>query len=157
MYDSHIDSASRVLRGGTDSCEQGFGPTARATVKLRTMPRGESESDLPYEDRLEVGDGNGPVDALANALKRALQPSHPFLESVELVDYKVRILDPESATKAATRVMIEFRDSSTETTWTTVSVDTNVISASLNALLDGFEYALIEQAESCMLCDDFYV
>jgi 2-isopropylmalate synthase len=105
---------------------------------------------------LEVCDGNGPVDALAGALKRALVPSHPTLNEIELIDYKVRILDPESATGAATRVMIEFRDSQSEKTWTTVSVDRNVISASLNALVDGFEYALIEYASACMLCDDFF-
>jgi 2-isopropylmalate synthase len=63
------------------------------------------------------------------------------LKSVELIDYKVRILDPNSATEAVTRVMVEFRDSVTEKQWTTVSVDTNVVSASLNALIDGFEYA----------------
>ena len=72
------------------------------------------------------------------------------------MDYKVRILDPESATGAATRVMIEFREG--EKTWTTVSVDRNVISASLNALIDGFEYALVEHAPYCMLCyaDDMF-
>ena len=103
---------------------------------------------------MEVADGSGPVDALANALMRALLPAHPYLEGVELVDYKVRILDPSSATGAATRVMIEFRDTASENTWTTVSVDRNVISASLNALIDGLEYALIENAAMCMLCDD---
>jgi 2-isopropylmalate synthase len=56
----------------------------------------------------------------------------------------VCIFDPVSATAAATRVMIEFRDIETEKTWNTVSVDRNIISASLNALIDGFEYALIE-------------
>ena len=111
---------------------------------------------LPYIDRLEVSDGSGPVDALANALKRSLVPSHPSLSNLELIDYKVRILDPVSATAAATRVMIEFRDIETEKTWTTVSVDRNIISASLNALIDGFEYALIEYASVCALCDDFF-
>jgi 2-isopropylmalate synthase len=105
-------------------------------------------------DTLEVADGNGPVDALANALRRALLPSHPYLKAVELVDYKVRILDPLSATGAATRVMIEFKDTLHGSTWTTVSVDTNVVSASLNALVDGLEYALVENSAMCMLCDD---
>ena len=82
--------------------------------------------------------------------------SNDTLAEIELIDYKVRILDPESATAAATRVMIEFRDSQSEKTWTTVSVDRNVISASLNALVDGFEFALIEYASACMLCDDFF-
>jgi len=93
---------------------------------------------------------------LAKALKRALVPAHPYLKNLELVDYKVRILDPDSATSAATRVMIEFQDIETYETWTTVSVDRNVISASLNALIDGLEYALIEHASSCMLCEDAY-
>jgi len=48
--------------------------------------------------------------------------------------------------------MIEFKDADSEKTWTTVSVDRNVISASLNALIDGFEYALVEYAPHCMLC-----
>jgi 2-isopropylmalate synthase len=52
-----------------------------------------------------VSDGNGPVDALSGALKRALIPSYPYIKDVELVDYKVRILDPQSATAAATRVV----------------------------------------------------
>ena len=109
-----------------------------------------------YKDRLEVSDGNGPVDALACALKRALVPAHPYLQNVELSDYKVRILDPESATGAATRVMIEFRDLEQDTSWTTVSVDRNIISASVNALVDGFEYALVEHADACVLCDDAF-
>jgi 2-isopropylmalate synthase len=114
------------------------------------------KESLPYTDTLEVSDGSGPVDALALALKKALVPSHPYLESLELVDYKVRILDPDSATGAATRVMIEFFDKEKDETWTTVSVDRNVISASLNALVDGFEFALIEHASACMLCDEFF-
>jgi 2-isopropylmalate synthase len=76
------------------------------------------------------------------------------LESVELMDYKVRILNPNAATEAVTRVLIDFQDTITKEKWTTVSVDTNIVSASLNALVDGFEYALIEHAQMCMLCDD---
>jgi 2-isopropylmalate synthase len=128
---------------------QGHGLTLLQSCEID----GES---LPYVDRLEVSDGFGPVDALAKALKKALVPAHPYLEDLELVDYKVRILDPESATGAATRVMIEFKDKSKDETWSTVSVDRNIISASVNALVDGFEYALIEHAQSCMLCDDAF-
>lgn len=161
VNDNNMDSASRVLMD-EEGASINTGKTARATIKVRTMlppvdglEAAHSEtSQPPYEDRLEVSDGNGPVDALAKALVRALLPAHPSLKSIELIDYKVRILDPESATQASTRVMIEFKDSVTESTWTTVSVDTNVISASVNALIDGFEFALIEHAQSCMLCDD---
>lgn len=160
VYDSNIDSATRVMRKhGIGSSS--LAPTARATIKVRTVSDDydddcDTKNHLPFEDRLEVGDGNGPVDALAAALTRAVTPSHPYLKNIELVDYKVRILDPQSATQAVTRVMIEFRDTQKDTTWTTVSVDTNVISASLNALVDGFEFALIEHSQSCLLCDDFY-
>ena len=162
VYDNNMDSASRVLADDDMVALPRTGSTARATVNVRTMLppvdglEANSANQLPYEDRLEVSDGNGPVDALAKALVRALLPSHPSLQSIELIDYKVRILDPESATQASTRVMIEFRDSITDQTWTTVSVDTNVISASVNALIDGFEFALIEHAQSCMLCDDAF-
>jgi 2-isopropylmalate synthase len=162
VYDSNMDSASRFSQEGL-SRRPAFGAsTARATIKVRTVnpdpppfdPENPHKDMEVYQDVLEVGEGNGPVDALANALNRALQPVHPILEHVELVDYKVRILDPESATGASTRVMIEFRNDQSDATWTTVSVDTNVISASLNALVDGFEFALVEHAESCMLCED---
>lgn len=160
VYDANMDSASRFSQEGLSKSPS----TARATVKVRTINPNPPPFDPNFPDNvyhvsqevLEVGEGNGPVDALANALYRALEPVHPVLKNVELVDYKVRILDPESATGASTRVMIEFRDLSSEATWTTVSVDTNVISASLNALVDGFEYALVEHAESCMLCEDIY-
>jgi len=155
VYDTDIDSASRVLTKNKKAAESGNsrGPTARATVNVRTINQ-DPDADNFFEDRLEVADGNGPVDALANALMRALLPAHPYLENVQLVDYKVRILDPTAATGAAPRVMIEFRDTSNDTTWTTVSVDRNIISASLNALIDGLEYALVEHASMCMLCDD---
>jgi len=161
VYETNLDPESRTLLADPKkqkSTGKRFGATARATVTVRTanIDTPDDLDVLPYNDRLEVSDGSGPVDALAGALKRALVPSHPSLDNLELIDYKVRILDPESATAAATRVMIEFRDTETEQTWSTVSVDRNVISASLNALVDGFEYALIEHSEVCALHDDFF-
>lgn len=161
VYDYNMDSASRVLtnfKAAVENSEDGPPTTSssRATIKVRTIAENPETGELEFQDTLQVSDGRGPVDALAKALMRALQPSHPFLESVELVDYKVRILDPNSATGAATRVMIEFRDTESEKQWTTVSVDRNVISASLNALVDGLEYALVEHAQLCMLCDDAF-
>ena len=72
-----------------------------------------------------------------------------------MVDYKVRILDPKSATRAATRVECTFRAERGQV-WTTVSVDRNVISASANALVDGFEFGIVEYADACMLCEVDY-
>eukprot|EP00934_Nitzschia_sp_Nitz4_P003351 Nitzschia sp. Nitz4//scaffold39_size137210//57084//58991//NITZ4_003198-RA/size137210-processed-gene-0.113-mRNA-1//-1//CDS//3329550380//3341//frame0 len=159
VYDYNMDSASRVLTS-LDSKEEDTdavfrtSSASRATVKVRTMVQDPETAKVEYQDNLQVSDGNGPVDALGHALMNALLPAHPILKYVELVDYKVRILDPTSATAAATRVMIEFRDTKTEKQWTTVSVDCNVISASLNALVDGFEYALIEHTKHCTVCED---
>uniref|UniRef100_A0A7S2YA08 (R)-citramalate synthase n=1 Tax=Entomoneis paludosa TaxID=265537 RepID=A0A7S2YA08_9STRA len=166
VYGTNLDSASRFLYDPEDDekvCNPLLGPTARATVKVRTIETSVNDHDDddddhlsadPFVEKLEVADGSGPVDALANALRRALVPAHPSLQAVELVDYKVRILDPEAATGASTRVLIEFRNTASETTWTTVSVDTNVISASLNALIDGFEFALLDYAENDnVLCE----
>jgi 2-isopropylmalate synthase len=164
VFDTDLDPAFRPLQSSpglnknTNSSKKKRS-SARATVNVRTLNTDDSTMDQnsnPFMEQLEVSDGNGPVDALAGALKRALVPSHPSLKDVELIDYKVRILDPASATAAATRVMIEFKDMTTDKTWTTVSVDRNIISASLNALVDGFEYALIDFAVACNLYDDFF-
>ena len=150
-YDQNIDSSSRLMKTRADAS------TSRATIKVQTIvDSGSKNSELSFVENLEVCDGTGPVDALAKALLKALTPSHPSLTSVELTDYKVRILNPNAGTKAVTRVMIDFRDTETDKKWTTVSVDTNIVSASLNAVVDGFEYALIEHADSCMLCNDFF-
>lgn len=169
VYDQNIDSASRVMdlmerKQHSSDGENGTGSgsnkrsLARATIKVRVLDNDSENMNDLHADRLEVSEGEGPVDALANALKKALVPSYPALARTSLIDYKVRILDPESATRAATRVMIEFKDDDTGVQWTTVSVDRSVISASLNALVDGFEYALKDLVESCVLDDlDFTV
>lgn len=88
-----------------------------------------------------VGDGNGPVGALDSALRKALTPRFPKLSEVHLADYKVRILDSSSGTGAITRVLIDSRDE--EGTWSTVGASPNIIDASMSALVDAFEFALI--------------
>ena len=79
--------------------------------------------------------------ALDSALRQALIPTFPELESIRLSDYKVRILTPQDGTKAVTRVMIETADA-TGATWSTVGVSTNIIDASYNALHDSLTYRL---------------
>ncbi len=86
------------------------------------------------------GEGDGPVDALNQAVRKALTPDYPAIADVHLVDYQVRILDPEEATAAKTRVLIESTDG--EETWGTVGVSTNLIEASWEALVDSVEYKL---------------
>ncbi|EKX53307.1 hypothetical protein GUITHDRAFT_64472 [Guillardia theta CCMP2712] len=110
---------------------------ARATVVIIALTVQRQGTEI-----LEVAEGNGPVNALGKALKQALLPLFSSLEFVELRDYKVRILDNEAATAAVPRVMIEFQDTQLGKRWTTASADSNIISASFNALVDGVEYHL---------------
>ncbi|KAK4534051.1 hypothetical protein CDCA_CDCA01G0076 [Cyanidium caldarium] len=97
---------------------------------------------------MEVAEGNGPVDAVNRALRKALAPHFLALDAVTLDDYKVRILDAESATAAITRVLVSFRDSRSSRVFTTVSSDANIIVASVNALVDGLEYAVLRATDA---------
>src|SRR5947207_2571345 len=83
--------------------------------------------------------GNGPVNALDAALRKALIPGFPALKGVRLIDYKVRILDGAAGTGATTRVLVESGKGSKR--WATVGCSSNIIEASLEALLDALEYA----------------
>jgi len=103
---------------------------AEATVKV------EVEGEVLHT----AADGNGPVNALDAALRKALRAFYPGLDAVHLVDYKVRILDGNAATAARTRVVIDSGDG--ERTWSTMGSDTNIIAASAAALADSLEYAI---------------
>ena len=91
----------------------------------------------------EVAEGDGPVNALDGALRSALVKSFPQLKKVTLTDYKVRILDSSTGTAAKTRVLIQSSDGKRE--WGTVGVNENIIEASLQALVDSMEYALLRK------------
>lgn len=105
---------------------------AEAIVKVRVGPK-----------RMHtVAEGNGPVNALDAALRKALVDVHPKLAKVKLVDYKVRILDGENATAATTRVLIESKMG--KQSWSTVGASPNIIEASWQALTDSMEYALLK-------------
>ncbi|MDA3628310.1 citramalate synthase [Saccharopolyspora sp. WRP15-2] len=101
---------------------------AEATVKVR----------VAGERVIATAEGNGPVNALDAALRKALVPHLPWLESVELADYKVRILTDAPGTDAVTRVLVESRDGEEE--WTTVGVHANIVEASWLALCDALVY-----------------
>ena len=92
------------------------------------------------ERRVTVGEGDGPVNALDNAFRRAVSDVYPELASVRLTDYKVRVLDADRGTEAVTRVLIDSTDG--KSTWTTIGVSENVIEASWLALRDSLIYAL---------------
>lgn len=90
---------------------------------------------------LEVEEGEGPVDAMSRALRKALCGFYPELARVRLTDYKVRVLTPEEGTAASVRVLIEHQDG--ERAWHTVGVSTNLLEASWQALADGLRYHLL--------------
>ena len=104
---------------------------SEATVKLAAKG----------ERYVATGEGNGPVNALDRALRQALERVHPQLAALELVDYKVRILEGAHGTGAVTRVLIRTSDGNTE--WDTVGVDENVIAASWQALEDAYTFGLL--------------
>lgn len=104
---------------------------SEATVKLR----------VGDERIVATGEGNGPVNALDVALRSALERSYPELGRLELVDFKVRILEGTHGTSAVTRVLVETTDG--DTSWSTVGVHENVIEASWQALEDAVTYGLL--------------
>ncbi len=104
-----------------------------ATVKIR----------VGKKTHHEVAEGDGPVNALDSALRHALAKSFPKVKNITLTDYKVRILDGVAGTAAKTRVLIQSSDGRRE--WGTVGVSENIIEASLHALVDSMEYALLKK------------
>ena len=98
--------------------------------------------DVNGQTRMTAADGNGPVNALDKALREALGEFFPKLMDVVLTDYKVRVLETNHATGATVRVIIESSDG--KDTWRTVGVSTDVIEASLLALIDSIDYKLLE-------------
>jgi len=108
---------------------------SEATIKVRV--KGEIEQT--------AAEGDGPVNALDKALRKALVRFYPEIAKVFLTDFRVRILDPEETTAAKTRVLIESSDG--ESTWGTVGVSGNIIEASWEALVDSVEYKLFKQEQ----------
>jgi 2-isopropylmalate synthase len=87
-----------------------------------------------------ASEGNGPVNALDNALRKALLPIYPMIASFQLADYKVRILDGQNGTAAIVRVLIDTQNAYER--WSTVGASSNIIEASWRALADSIEYGL---------------
>lgn len=92
------------------------------------------------EDEITAAEGDGPVNALDRALRRALDRFYPELREIRLTDYKVRVLDSNLASAAKVRVLIETSDA--ESSWTTIGVSSDIIDASWRALVDAIEYKL---------------
>ena len=115
-----------------------------AKGNLVTVSQAVMKIQAGGETAMEVAEGNGPVNALDGALRKALLPIYPELEEVRLVDFKVRILTPQQATAAVTRVMIESTDGSGHR-WSTVGISPNIIDAAFAALTDSVIYKLMRE------------
>jgi len=109
------------------------GPVSEASVRI--------EVDGVHEHT--VADGNGPVHAIDRALRKGLERYFPELATVELLDYKVRVLASEHGTESRVRVLVESGDH--EARWGTVGVSTNVVEASLDALIDAYGFKLLKE------------
>lgn len=133
-YQPHFERVNFRVNVETDA--EGTVVT-EATVKLRVQDR----------VRHEVAEGDGPVNALDAALRKALHEVFPNLAEMQLVDYKVRVINSEAGTAAGVRVVIESRDE--HEVWGTVGVSENIIEASWIALVDSFEYKLYKDDARC--------
>jgi len=118
-----------------------------AAGQLVTMSEATVKVEVGGEQVMTVAEGNGPVNALDFALRKALEPAYPALVGVKLTDYKVRILTPGDGTAALTRVMIESADPAGER-WVTVGVSGNIINASYEALHDALVHRLHSTARA---------
>ena len=114
--------------------------SSRSAPTARSRPRPRSRSGSDGERYVRTAEGNGPVNALDKALRDAIGEIHPHLRDIELVNFKVRILDETKGTGAVTRVLIDASDG--HDVWGSIGVSENLIAASWDALVDSLEYGM---------------
>jgi 2-isopropylmalate synthase len=151
QYEAADASFELLLRKETEEYEplfrlEGF----RVTVEKREDGKVVTEATIKVwvdgERYLRTAEGNGPVNALDEALRGAITDRHPHLADIELTNYKVRILDEHHGTGAVTRVLLDSSDGERE--WGSIGVSENIIEASWEALVDSLEYAFQPRDES---------
>ena len=125
-----------------------FFEVLESRVNVNYDKHGQSNADAMLKVKVDgeiehtAADGNGPVNALNNAIKKALVRFFPELEQIKLTDYKVRVLNEQDGTSAKVRVLIESSDGNES--WSTIGVSENIIEASWEALRDSFNYRLFK-------------
>jgi 2-isopropylmalate synthase len=143
-------SLELLLRQASGDLVEMFTPESfKINVEKTTAQSVASEAIIKIKVRGEtvytVAEGNGPVNALDNALRKALITYYPSIQNMHLSDYKVRVIDEKDATAGKVRVLIQSSDFSN--TWSTVGVSENIFEASWLALVDSIRYALIGQTQ----------
>ena len=121
---------------------EGFKTTSEKRFDGHVFAEASVRVNVDGQSKFSASDGNGPVEALDNALRKVLKKFYPRLEEMHLTDYKVRVLDTTAGTAAKVRVLIESQDNTDS--WTTVGVHENIIEASWEALTDSIEYKLLK-------------
>ena len=144
-YEAADGSFELLLRKETGEYEPLFRLESwRAIVEKRADGRVETEATIKIwvdgERYVRTAEGNGPVNALDRALRDALVEIHPHLADIDLVNFKVRILDEAKGTGAVTRVLLDASDG--DQVWGSIGVSENVIEASWEALVDSLEYGM---------------
>jgi 2-isopropylmalate synthase len=144
-YEAADGSFELLLRKETGEYEPLFRLESwRAIVEKRADGRVETEATIKIwvdgERYVRTAEGNGPVNALDRALRDALVEIHPHLAHIDLVNFKVRILDEDKGTGAVTRVLLDSSDG--EQVWGSIGVSENIIEASWEALVDSLEYGM---------------
>jgi 2-isopropylmalate synthase len=144
-YEAAGGSFELLLRRQTGEYEPLFSLESwRAIVEKRADGRVETEATIKIwvdgERYVRTAEGNGPVNALDRALRDALVEIHPHLRDIDLVNFKVRILDEAKGTGAVTRVLLDASDG--ERVWGSIGVSENVIEASWEALVDSLEFGM---------------
>jgi 2-isopropylmalate synthase len=144
QYEAAGASFELLLRRETGAYEplfqlEGF----RVITEKRADGKVETEATIKIwvdgRRHVRTAEGNGPVNALDRALRDAITDLHPHLADIELVNYKVRILDAHHGTGAVTRVLLDASDG--QESWGSIGVSENIIEASWEALVDSLEYA----------------
>ena len=155
-YDTALASFEILVRRELDEIKDYYSLNKfRVTDERRWNAKGqlitESEATINInvvnEERMTVGIGNGPVNAIDSALRKALISFYPSLKNLKLTDFKVMILSSDKGTGAVTRVLIESTDE-TNRHWTTIGVSPNIIDASYNAIYDSITYKLYNDLNS---------
>ena len=149
------DEAEASLELASLRRRPGYAPLFRVLdFRVSVGKRGEGAAYSEATIKLEVGEtvvqtaaeGNGPVSALDRALRKALLPAYPGVAEIVLLDYRVRIVDGNQGTAATTRVSIDSRDGTH--VFRTAGSSTNIIVASLDALIDSIEFGLLRRTEA---------